>query len=119
LTTNWVRRVARLFQYMRLLWWRLRLWWRLLRDPRVPDLFKLLLPGLALVYVLWPGDILPDIFPFFGQLDDVAVALLALRLFESFVPPSLLREHWDALRGRKRPHPEEDSEVIDAEYRVL
>jgi uncharacterized membrane protein YkvA (DUF1232 family) len=54
--------------------------WRLLRDPRTPTALKLI-PAFGLVYVLFPVDLVPDLVPGAGQLDDVAVLLLALRVF--------------------------------------
>ena len=62
-----------------------RLTWRLLGDGRVSAWLKLI-PLAALVYVLLPFDFLPDFFPGLGQLDDVAILFLALRLFLHLVP---------------------------------
>ena len=98
---------------------RLRLWWRLIRDPRVSQTLKLALLGLAAVYLLWPADIIPDVIPFVGQLDDVTALLLALKLFESFVPAAIVQEHLAALRRRPQPKAPADEDVIEGEYRVL
>lgn len=99
---------------------RLRLWWRLLRDPRVPEHLKLVLPALAAVYVLWPVDLLTDLMPLIGQLDDAAVFLVAMKLFESFAPPRVVAEHLARLRRRPAPPAApDDGDVIDADYRVL
>jgi uncharacterized membrane protein YkvA (DUF1232 family) len=61
-------------------WRELRLAWRLLRDPRVPAAAKLI-PLAAAAYIAWPWDLATDAWPVVGQLDDVAVLLLSLRLF--------------------------------------
>ena len=127
-----MKRVLRPFSlpsYLREMVRHLRLWWRLLKDPRVPETLKLLLPALAVVYVLWPVDLLPDLVPILGQLDDVAVMLLALRLFENLAPRAVVAEHLANLRARaaspaspetgKRPAHHDDAEAIDVEYRVL
>lgn len=50
--------------------------WQLLWDPRVPLALKLLLPGAALIYWISFIDLMPGL-PF----DDIAVLVLALRLF--------------------------------------
>lgn len=50
--------------------------WQLLRDGRVPGWLKLLLPLGALVYWVVPVDLIPGI-----PLDDIAVVLIALRIF--------------------------------------
>ena len=53
---------------------------RLLKDARVPSAEKALFLG-AIVYVISPIDLIPDIFPFIGQVDDIyMVALTLLRL---------------------------------------
>ena len=55
----------------------LRLSWNLIRDRRVPLWLKGI-PFLALLYVLWPVDLVADILPGLGQLDDLTVILLGL-----------------------------------------
>jgi uncharacterized membrane protein YkvA (DUF1232 family) len=54
--------------------------WRLFGDPRVPLAVKVI-PMLAAIYVVMPVDILPDWLPGLGQLDDIAILLIGLRLF--------------------------------------
>ena len=66
---------------------------RLLGDARVPRRRKLVLLGLA-GYLSMPIDLVPDFLPAVGQLDDVIVAVLALRLALRTGGPELLREHW-------------------------
>lgn len=77
-----------------------RLAWSLVRDARTPLLAKLILGG-ALLYAIWPIDLLPDIIPLLGQLDDVAVLALGLELFFRQVPDWLRAEH-EAAIGRTR-----------------
>ncbi len=98
----------------------LKLWWGLVRDPRVPALLKVAVPGLAVAYLLWPLDLLSDLFPFLGQIDDLVVILLALKLFESWAPRAVVAEQWARVRGTWPESPGDDgSEVIEGEYRVL
>ncbi|MDQ3809779.1 MAG: YkvA family protein [Chloroflexota bacterium] len=73
-----------------------RLAWRLTRDPRTPVLPKLILAA-AIVYALSPLDLVPDVVPLLGQLDDVAIVTLGLELFLKNVPPWLRLEHEAAL----------------------
>jgi uncharacterized membrane protein YkvA (DUF1232 family) len=54
--------------------------WRLVRDPSIP-LWTKGVPLATLAYVLWPMDIVTDLIPGLGQLDDLAVILIGLRLF--------------------------------------
>lgn len=34
--------------------------------------------ALAIVYLLWPIDLAPDLIPFFGWLDDIGFGTIAL-----------------------------------------
>ena len=62
-----------------------------LEDPRTPRSARLLL-GMAISYVLFPFDLIPDFVPVIGYLDDVVIAgglvLLAMKL----IPKEVLRE---------------------------
>ena len=101
--------------------WRLgRVAWRLLWDRRVPVSTKLLLPA-ALLYALFPVDLLPDFFLALGQLDDLTVLLIAMTLFVRLCPQHLVREHLDRMAGRQRPERREDGsgKVIEGDYEVL
>ncbi len=66
---------------------------RLARDPRVPRRRKLLLLGLA-GYVASPVDLVPDVVPVVGQLDDAVVVALVLRHLVRAGGAPLLRELW-------------------------
>jgi uncharacterized membrane protein YkvA (DUF1232 family) len=74
----------------------LRLYWRLLADPRVRLWPKAALVG-ALVYVVSPVDLLPDLMPVVGQLDDVTLVALVGRLFLSWCPADVVAEHMRSL----------------------
>lgn len=66
---------------------------RLLTDSRVPATERALLAG-AIVYAIIPFDLIPDMIPFVGQVDDVyLIALSLLRLMER-TDPKVVREHW-------------------------
>ena len=66
---------------------------RLLKDTRVPTAEKALFLG-AIVYVICPIDLIPDVFPFIGQVDDVyLVALTLLRLINR-TNENVVRENW-------------------------
>ena len=75
---------------------RLRLTVRLLREPRVSVLSKTW-PVLATLYVLSPFDVVPDFIPFFGQLDDLGVMLIALEMFTKVCPPGAVDFHRTAI----------------------
>lgn len=72
----------------------LKLLYRLFKDGRVPATEKAFLIG-AIVYVISPIDLIPDVIPFIGEVDDLyLVSLTLLRLFNR-TPPDVIREHWD------------------------
>ncbi len=79
-----------------------RLTYRLLRDPRVP-LWAKAIPFLPLLYVISPLDFIPDFLPVIGQLDDLTLMILGMRLFEAVTPEYIAREHRDALARAEGP----------------
>ena len=97
-----------------------RLAWRLLKDPRVPLPVKLILPGAVGVYILSPVDLMPDVIPLLGQIDDLAVLLAGMALFIEMCPRDIVDEHRAALTGRPiRSTNIDEGETVDAEYRVI
>ena len=98
-----------------------RLVTRLVLDGRVPFGLKLILPA-ALVYLIWPRDIVPDMLPPLGQVDDILVVLVALVLFLALAPKDIVAEH--LRRPRKGsdtlvPASEAQQKVIEGSYRVV
>jgi uncharacterized membrane protein YkvA (DUF1232 family) len=110
---SWLWRPA----LLRALYTQVRLVARLVREPRVPASMKALL-ALPALYVISPIDILPDIVPGLGQLDDLGVVLLALQAFIRLCPPLAVAFHRGALDGGRpfAPMSPEDV-VVDAEWR--
>jgi uncharacterized membrane protein YkvA (DUF1232 family) len=78
----------------------IRLYWRCFRDPRVSVWPKALLVG-ALAYVVLPFDLIPDVIPFVGEIDDAVIVLVAARWFMQLCPPEVVREHAQAIDGRR------------------
>lgn len=83
-----------------------RLTWRLLKDDRVPAWTKAI-PVVGAAYVAFPLDLLMDPILGLGQLDDVAVAILAVKIFIEMCPPEIVREHREEIEG-----------VVEVSYRV-
>ena len=81
--------------------------WQLFWDPRVPAVLKLVLPIAALVYWIWPFDLMPGI-----PLDDIAVLVLALRLFVQLASPT-------PTATPPPPTPAEDEQTIETSWRVI
>lgn len=70
-----------------------RLLWRLARDPRVPWPAKLVAGG-AMAYVVSPLDVIPDVIPVLGKMDDLFLLVRALRYLAGEAGYDLLHEHW-------------------------
>ena len=68
-----------------------RLLFALARDERIPRSSKALLAGAA-AYTVLPVDLVPDIVPIIGRLDDAVVVVLAIDLFLESVPRAVLNE---------------------------
>jgi uncharacterized membrane protein YkvA (DUF1232 family) len=77
----------------------IRLYWRLFRDPRVAIWPKGLLVG-ALAYVILPFDVIPDVLPVIGEVDDLVILIVAARWFIQWCPPQVVREHAQAIDRR-------------------
>lgn len=68
-----------------------RLLWLALRHPQSPGWLK---PAVALVvlYVLSPVDLIPEVVPVLGVLDDVVLVPLAIRFLLDRLPARLRAE---------------------------
>lgn len=65
----------------------------MLRDRRVSALDRGLVVA-AIAYVISPLDVIPDVIPFFGQVDDVFLVVMTLtRLFER-ARSEVIFAHW-------------------------
>lgn len=100
-----VGRLAQLFDRVKLAWW-------LFLDDRVSTAVKAI-PLVGLAYLIWPVDLLPDLFPALGQLDDIAVLLLALNAFIRACPSDLVDEI------RRGDLENDESDTISAQYTVV
>lgn len=94
-----------------------RLAFRLIREPRVPALLKAI-PLAAAIYVVSPIDLVPDVVPVLGQLDDLGVVLVFLELFLLLCPPGAKAFHEAAIASGRRYAPmAATDDVIDVEWR--
>jgi len=111
--TAWVARTG----LLRTLFSHTRLAVRLVREPRVPVLFKGL-PIAALLYLVSPLDFIPDVIPVLGQLDDISFLLVALESFLKLCPDSAVAFHRAAIaQGRRFTPMVPGKDVIEAEWR--
>lgn len=115
-------------------WENIILAWRLYRDPRVSVWLKRLPVVLALVYLVVPFDLIPDVLIGAGQVDDLGMMglmALALTWLPKFAPADVVAEHRAKMRwsrgardgggrrseGRADPG-NERGDVIDPPFRV-
>lgn len=65
--------------------------WRALRHPAAPGWLKL---GTALIvlYLLSPADLIPDVLPLVGVVDDLVLVPLAIRWLLQRLPPDVARD---------------------------
>jgi uncharacterized membrane protein YkvA (DUF1232 family) len=74
----------------------LRLAWRLAREPLLSRARRAAVIGAA-GYLVSPVDLVPGVIPVVGQLDDIAVALAAIRFALAGLTPERRRAHLDAV----------------------
>ena len=74
------------------LWADVKLAWRLTLDPDVPSYLKLI-PAVVGVYLLSPFDLIPGFLPIIGQIDDLAILLLGIKLFIRLAPDEVVQRY--------------------------
>lgn len=92
---------------------RFRLVWLLFLDARVPLWTKFIMP-LSWVYFIFPFDLIPDIIPVAGQMDDLGILLLAMTLFVKLCPSDIVQYYMDKLE-----YGDGADDIIDSTYKVL
>jgi uncharacterized membrane protein YkvA (DUF1232 family) len=73
-----------------------RLVYCLYRDPRTPRVWKIGL-GVSVAAILSPFVNVPEIVPVLGEMETVALVILAITASLRFVPESLINEHEAAI----------------------
>ncbi|MEJ7932321.1 YkvA family protein [Ramlibacter sp. AN1015] len=64
--------------------------WRALRHPQSPGWFKLA-SVLLVLYLISPADLIPDVIPVLGVVDDLVLLPLAIRWLLDRLPPEVAR----------------------------
>lgn len=72
-------------------WPHVKTYWRALRDPRTPTWAKVALAAAA-GYAVMPIDLVPDVVPLAGILDDLVVVPLLLSMAIKAIPDEVLRD---------------------------
>ncbi len=89
---------------------------QLLFDSRVPSSLKLMLPAAAMLYWVWPIDLMPGL-PF----DDVAVLIGAMALFAKLAGEAVARQQAQT-HTQGQPSKEntvKDDTVVDTTWKVI
>lgn len=76
--------------------------WIAARDPRTPFAAKLLAAALA-AYAFSPIDLIPDVIPILGLLDDLLIIPLGILLAVRLIPPALMQEFRARAAETRRP----------------
>jgi uncharacterized membrane protein YkvA (DUF1232 family) len=79
----------RLFRRVRATGKNLIIAWRAMRNPATPLIAKLLLATIA-IYVISPIDLLPDVFPVLGWIDDISMLAFILPALLNLLPADVL-----------------------------
>jgi len=91
--------------------------WRLLLDSRIPVALKVI-PFGTVAYLISPVDLIPDAMLGFGQVDDLMLLLLGLKMFIDLCPPDIVAEHEAAIIGQSGVWTPPEETVIDAEPQI-
>ena len=85
-------------------------------DRRIPIKYKLL-PALGLAYVILPFDIVPDMLPILGFLDDIVILVGSIIIFMIFGP---LRKLSDTMKNSKtKEKRQKETDIVEGEYRII
>ncbi len=96
----------------------LRLVWRLIFDKRVSIFLRALVP-LAVLYVLWPLDLIPDNIPILGRFDDLIILGLATLLLTKLAPRHVVDELQGVRPADDRPEEKDPSKIVDGSSHLI
>ena len=89
---------------------------KLMLDRRIPIKYKLL-PALGLAYVILPFDIIPDMLPILGFLDDIIILVGSIIIFMIFGP---LKKLSDTIKNSNmKENRQKETDVVEGEYRII
>ena len=89
---------------------------KLMLDRRIPIKYKLL-PALGLAYVILPFDIVPDMLPFLGFLDDIIILVGSIIIFMIFGP---LKKLSDTMKNSKvKENLQKETDIVEGKYRII
>ena len=88
-----------------------KVYWLLLKDPRTPKISKIMVLA-ALIYLIWPFDLIPDVIPFAGLVDEIIIIPLLVYIATKFIPKNVVEDNKLKAKGKNK-------ELDDAEEGVI
>lgn len=82
------------------LWQQIRLVFYLIKDADVPIYLKIL-PFAGILYTLFPIDLIADVVPVLGQLDDLTILLVGAKVFIEMAPPQVVARYMAQMNPQK------------------
>lgn len=82
------------------LWQQVRLVFYLIKDADVPIYLKIL-PFAGILYTLFPIDLIADVVPVLGQLDDLTILLIGAKVFIEMAPPHVVARYMEQMNPQK------------------
>jgi len=112
--------------FWRELWQQTKLVFRLIQDPNVAWYLKAV-PALALLYVISPIDLISDIIPGLGQLDDLTALIVSAKVFIDMAPQDIVSRHLQSISGGRAILEDDswagkirdDGELVEGEFEVV
>jgi uncharacterized membrane protein YkvA (DUF1232 family) len=81
------------------LWWKFKkemmMVWAMLRNPAAPGVAKLV-ALLAAFYIMSPVDLVPDVIPILGWIDDGVISIMLFKLAFKLLP----KEMYESLKAQ-------------------
>ena len=90
---------------------------KLMFDRRVPLILKFIIPA-AIGYLVLPGDIVPDMLPILGRIDDIIVLIMCTVLFLGLASNTVFRTNIEN-STKKDSKSKTDSTVIEGKGRIV
>lgn len=87
---------------------------QLLFDARVPGSLKLMLPAAALLYWVWPIDLIPGL-----PIDDIAVLIGAMALFSKLAAEAIERQQRQSEPTSSSQSDARHETVVDTTWKVI
>lgn len=103
---KWGRIIYRIKRYV-------KVYWLLLKDPRTPKISKIMVLA-AIIYLVWPFDLIPDLIPFAGLVDELIIIPLLFYVATKFIPKSVVEDNMRKAKGKNKEFEDvQEGEIIE------